>query len=190
MQEYVPDIEENIPLPVNAKEAFPDLTPAQELNMRANVVKLMSDLTGKPLVPSQDDMVTATEIARQMVADPKHRPEFGKYPNETLAYLAGMVAQMNVAIVEELSEFKMYVVNKLVMEIENAKDAKSRISALTKLGEVDGVDAFKKRSEVTVKVQTIEEVERELLQTLDSLESKVIDVEAREIIRSENETDS
>ena len=77
----------------------------------------------------------------------------------------------------------MYVVNKLVMEVENAKDSKNRISALSKLGEVDGVDAFKKRSEMTVKVQTIEEVEKELLLTLDSLESKVIDVEAREIVQ-------
>ena len=49
-----------------------------------------------------------------MASDPKHRPEFANYPNETLAFLAGMVAQMNVSIVEELSDLKMYVVNKLV----------------------------------------------------------------------------
>jgi hypothetical protein len=71
------------------------------------------------------------------------------------------------------------------MEVENAKDSKNRISALSKLGEVDGVDAFKKRSEMTVKVQTMEEVEKELLLTLESLESKVIDVEAREIVQGD-----
>jgi hypothetical protein len=182
MTTIVPPIEENIPLPDNAREAFPELTPTQELNMRANVVKLMADLTGQVLAPTQENVDQANDLARQMMADPKHRPEFGRYPNETLAYLAGMVAQMNVSIVDELSDLKMYVVNRLVMEVENAKDSKNRISALSKLGEVDGVDAFKKRSEMTVKVQTIEEVEKELLLTLDSLESKVIDVEAREIV--------
>jgi hypothetical protein len=189
MTTIVPPIEENIPLPDNAREAFPELTATQELNMRANVVKLMADLTGQVLTPTQENVDQANDLARQMMNDPKHRPEFGRYPNETLAYLAGMVAQMNVSIVDELSDLKMYVVNKLVMEVENAKDAKNRISALSKLGEVDGVDAFKKRSEMTVKVQTIEEVEKELLLTLDSLESKVIDVEAREIVQG-NATNS
>ena len=181
MTVIVPHIEENVPLPDNAKDAFPELSAEQELMMRANVVKLMSDLTGNPLVPTQENADEAKEIARQMVSDPKLRPDFSKYPNETLAMLAGMVSQMNVSIVEELSDFKMYVVNKLVAEIENAKDAKVRIQALRNLGEIDGVDAFKRRTEVTHKHMSIEEVEAELLQTLNSLENKVIDVQARDI---------
>ena len=177
----VPTIEENIPLPDNAKDAFPELTPAQELEMRANVVKLMSDLTGAVLSPTSDNMDQARELAREMISDSKHRPDFAKYPNETLALLAGMVAQMNVSIVEELSDLKMYVVNKLVQEVENARDPKIRVSALAKLGEVDGVDAFKKRTEVTVKVQPIEEVEKELMGILQGIRGKVVDVEAKDI---------
>lgn len=186
----IPHVEENIPLPKNAVDAFPELSPAEELTMRANVVKLMSDLTGKPLIPTQENADQAKEIAREMIANPGTRPDFAKYPNETLAMLAGMVAQMNVSIVDELSDLKLYVVNKLVMEIENAKDAKARITALSKLGEVDGVDAFKKRSEVTHKLLSIEEVEKELLDTLGSLENKVIDVEAREIVRNESKSNA
>jgi len=185
MEQIMPNIEENIPLPQNAKEAFPDLTPAEELQMRANVIKLMSDLTGQELSPTKENAQQATELARKMASDPTHRPEFANYPNETLAFLAGMVAQMNVSIVDELSDLKMYVVNKLVAEVENARDPKVRVAALSKLGEVDGVDAFKKRSEVTHKVLSAEEVEKELLETLQSLESKVIDVEAREVINNE-----
>ena len=190
MEQIVPHIEENLPLPDNAKEAFPELTPAQELEMRANTIKLMSDLTGNPLVPTQENADTAKEIAKEMISNPQVRPDFSKYPNETLAMLAGMVAQMNVSIVAELSDFKLYVVNKLVMEIENAKDSKARISAISKLGEVDGVDAFKRRTEVTHKHMTIEEVEDELLQTLESLEDKVIDVEARAVVAKEIKNDS
>jgi len=181
----MPYIEENVPLPKNASDAFPDLSPSEELTMRANVVKLMSDLTGNPLAPTQENADQAKALARQMISDPTLRPDFSKYPNETLAMLAGMVAQMNVSIVEELSDLKMYVVNKLVAEIESAKDAKTRVAALSKLGEIDGVDAFKKRSEVTHKIMSIEEVEKELLDTLTKLEDKAIDVEAREIVRNE-----
>jgi hypothetical protein len=190
MEQIMPYIEENIPLPQNAKEAFPDLSPAEELQMRANVIKLMSDLTGQQLTPTKENADQAKDLARQMASDPKHRPEFANYPNETLAFLAGMVAQMNVSIVDELSDLKLYVVNKLVAEIENARDPKVRVAALSKLGEVDGVDAFKKRSEVTHKIMTAEEVEKELLETLDSLENKIIDVEAREVIKNEPKPDA
>lgn len=186
----VPPIEENIPLPENAKDAFPQLTAEQELQMRANVVKLMSDLTGQELKPTQEHADQAKTIAKEMMANPAKRPDYAQYPNETLAMLAGMVAQMNVSIVEELSDLKMYVVNKLVAEIESAKDPKARISALAKLGEVDGVDAFKKRSEVTHKTLTIEEVEKELLETLEVVESKVIDVEARMVVKNDPKTDA
>jgi len=185
MTTLVPLIEENIPLPENAKDAFPDLSAEQELQMRANVIKLMSDLTGQELSPTKENAEEAKSIAREMINNPQYRPDYSKYPNETLAMLAGMVAQMNVSIVEELSDLKMYVVNKLVAEIEAAKDPKVRVAALGKLGEVDGVDAFKKRTEVTHKILSIQEVEAELLETLGNLETKVIDVEAREIVKNE-----
>lgn len=179
MDAYVPDIEENIPLPANAKEAFPELTPAQELEMRANVIKLMSDLTGQPIVPTKGNAEEAKELAKAMVENPEYRPDFANYPNETLAMLAGMVAQMKVSIVEDLSELKMYVVNKLVSEIETAKDAKTRVAALAKLGEIDGVDAFKRRTEVTHKVQSLQEVETELLEMLEFFKAKTVNEDKR-----------
>ena len=183
MDALIPQIEDNVPLPKNAREAFPDLSPTEELNMRANVIKFLSDLTGQPISPTKENAKEAQQLAKEMQENPEVRPDFAKYPNETLAMLAGMVAQMNVSIVDELAELKMYVVNKLVTEIESSGDAKTRISALKALGEVDGVDAFKKRSEVTVKVQTMEEVQRELLELLDEVETKYIDVEAKEVVK-------
>ena len=187
MTTLVPPIEENIPLPDNARDAFPDLTAEQELQMRANVITLMSDLTGQELAPTQENADEAKSIAKQMMSNPQYRPDYSKYPNETLAMLAGMVAQMNVSIVEELSDLKMYVVNKLVAEVEAAKDPKVRVAALSKLGEIDGVDAFKKRSEVTHKHMSIEEVEEELLNTLTAIEDKVIDVEAKAVVNKESD---
>ena len=185
MDVLIPSIEENIPLPKNAQEAFPDLTPTEELNMRASVVALMSDLTGQPISPTKENAQEAQVLAREMLTNPAIRPDFSKYPNETLAMLAGMVAQMNVSVVDELAELKTYVVNHLVHSVEASKDVKTKITALRALGEVDGVDAFKKRSEVTVKIQTMEEVESELLTLLDEVENKYIDVEAREVVANE-----
>ena len=169
-----PDIESDIPLPSSATDTMADLTPAQELEMRARTIKLLADLRGEPLIPNAAQQEEAEDIARQMMLDPKHRPDFAKYPNETMAYLAGMVAQSNCMLVEELSDLKLYVVNKLIAEVESVMDAKSRISALKLLGEVDGVDAFKKRSELTVQVKPIEEVEKELLTILEGVEYKAV----------------
>jgi hypothetical protein len=177
----IPHIEEDVPLPANATEAFPELSPKEELDARAKTITLLAELNNTPLTPNKDHVAQATEIATQMINDPKLRPEFKNYPNETLAYLAGMVSQMNVALVDDLAEMKMYVVNKLLYEVEHASNAKDRLRALRDLGEVDGIDAFKKRSEVTVKVQSIEEVEKELFETLSSLKNKAIDVVAKEI---------
>ena len=177
----IPHIEEDVPLPANATEAFPELSPKEELDARARTITLIAELNKTPLYPTAEHMSQAKEIATQMMNDPKSRPEFKNYPNETLAYLAGMVSQMNVQLVDDLAEMKMYVVNKLLYEVEHASNTKDRLRALRDLGEVDGIDAFKKRSEVTMKVQSIEEVEKELFETLSSLKHKAIDVEAREI---------
>jgi hypothetical protein len=91
-----------------------------------------------------------------------------------MAYLAGLIQQSNCQLVDDLSDLKLYVVNKLVYEIEHANTAKERIAALTKLGEVDGVDAFKRRTEMTVQIKPIEEVEKELLTVLEGIEYRVV----------------
>ena len=180
----VPEIEENIPLPASAADAMPQLSPKEELDMRARTIKLLADINGDPITPSEEQKEVAQSLAKQMMQDPQMRPDYAKYPNEVMAYLAGMVSQSNCMLVDELSDLKMYVVNKLVYEVEHARDSKSRIAALSKLGEVDGVDAFKKRSEVTMKVQSIEEVEKELLITLEALEG--IDYKREEIEKIED----
>lgn len=169
-----PDIDENIPLPANAAEALPELSPQEELNARARTIKFISDITGTPVVPNAQDIEQAKELATQMMSDPQKRIEYSKYPNEMMAYLAGMVAQTNCMIVDDLADLKLYVVNKLVYEIEHAKDSRSRLTAITKLGEVDGIDAFKKRTETTHIIKPIEEVEKELLSVLEGIEYRVI----------------
>lgn len=177
MQEHIPEIESNIPLPESAKEAMPELSPREELEMRARTVKMISDLTGKPIEPSPQHRGQALEAANQMLGDKNVSPQLALYENETIAYLAGLVAQHDTYVVKDLAQIKTYVVNKLVEETRHP-EAKYRLQALRSLGEIDGVDAFKRRSEVTHK-QSIEEVEKELLSLLEKAERRTVDVQAR-----------
>ena len=180
----MPDIEDDFPLPARVTEAMPELSPAEELNMRVRTIKLLADLAGSPILPTEENRDQAIKLAKQMIEDPRMRPEYAKYPNETMAYLAGLVAQSNCMIVDELSDLKLYVVNKLVFEVEHATSPKERIAALAKLGEVDGVDAFKKRSEVTMQIKPMAEVEKELLEALSIIETKFTEVKTPQIAHS------
>jgi hypothetical protein len=133
-----------------------------------------------PLEPTAEDADAAKELAREMVENPQAKPDFSIYPNEVIAMYAGIAARYNHMIVKELSDLKLYVVNKLFESAEAADDVKTRIAALKALGEIEGIDAFKRRSEITHIVKPIEEVERELMQVLEGIEYKVISDESTE----------
>jgi HEAT repeat protein len=163
---------------------MPPLSAMEEVQMRGRTLKMLSDLTGKPIEPTEFHRGQAVEVIKH-VADNKTDLNLTQYPNETIAYLSGMVAQYDHMIVRELADLKLYVVNKLLSETDNP-DAKIRVAALKALGDVDGVDAFKTRTEVTHKIQPIEEVERELLETLNRVKSRAIDVVAREVPNATN----
>lgn len=173
----VPDIDDDIPIPASAADALPPMTPAEELQMRARTITLLSDMQGKPLSPNEIGRAEAEELARQMMQNPRMRPEYATYPNETIAYLAGLVSHVNYAIVDDLADLKTYVINKLVMEVENAKSSKDRLVALKALGDIDGVDAFKRRTETTITYKPIEQVEQELLTVLEGIEYHVQDAQ-------------
>ena len=177
----VPNIDEAIPLPANAVDALPELSREQEIEMRARTIKLISDLSGVPVIPTAENIAQAEELAREMLDNPDKRIEFSKYPNEVMAWVAGMIQQSNCALVDDLSEYKNYVINKLVLEIEQTKDPKIRMQAVTKLGEVDGVDAFKRRTETTHVIKPIEEVEKELLETIKTIRTRKADPKLLEI---------
>jgi Ser-tRNA(Ala) deacylase AlaX len=192
MSTYMLDIEKDIALPANAAEAMPPMTQQEELEVRARTIKLISDLQGKALEPNEDDKTQARELAKKMLND-RENVDFSNYRNETLAYLAGMVSMYDQMLVKDLADYKLYVVNKLVEQSANP-DPKYALPAIKALGEVDGVDAFKKRSEVTVQHKSAEEVEKSLMEKLEKLERltskqkkiEVVDVEDVDVNPTEN----
>jgi hypothetical protein len=87
-------------------------------------------------------------------------------------------------LTEQLADFKLYVLNRLVEVVEKTDNPKEKIAALRSIGEIDGVDAFKKKTEVTHKVESMEEVEKELLSMLAELKAKGL-VKEKEVIDAE-----
>lgn len=175
MEPLIPEVEEGIPLPKNAAEALPPMSTQDELEAVTETVKEISDLTGQPIVPTQENVHQARDIARKLIKDPKTRPDFRALSMETAAVLRGMITQYDFELVDDLVRLKTFVINRLLEEIKNAPDSKTRLQALTKLGEIDGVDAFKKRTETTHVIKPIEEVEKELLTVLEGIEYRVIE---------------
>jgi hypothetical protein len=135
--------------------------------VRAHTIKEITDITGEEIAPDANHKQKATQMATEMVTNPEKRQEFAIQPSPTIAVLGGIVGSMNHMIVKDLADLKLYVVNRLV-EIAQSEQSnyKEQITALRSIGEVDGVDAFKKKTEITAKEQSIDEVERELLKLL------------------------
>ena len=77
-------------------------------------------------------------------------------------------------------DIKLSVLNGLLQEAATAKTARERISAWAKIGEIDGVDAFKKKTEVTHITKSGKELEEELKKTIEELKGKVIEGEILE----------
>jgi len=165
---YMLDIEKDIALPATAAEALPSMSQQEELEVRARTIKLIFDLQGKSIEPDETDKNVARELAEKMLKH-KENIDFSNYRNEILAYLAGMVSTYDQMLVNDLADYKLYVINKLVEQSANP-DPKYALPAIKALGEVDGVDAFKKRSEVTFQQKSVEEVEKSLLEKLNKLE--------------------
>lgn len=170
----VPLIEDDVPLPKDAKDAMPDMSVNDELNMRAKTIKEISDIKQENIEPGYSDVEGAEALAKEMMQNPDLKPDFGIYPNETMAVLAGLVAQTNCMLTKQLADYKLYVLNNLVKVVESTENAKEKIAALRSIGEIDGVDAFKKKTEITHKHETMEEVETELLKMLGELKEKAL----------------
>jgi hypothetical protein len=180
----VPPIEQNQPIPPHARDALPPLTNEQEIEMVGNTIKLISDLTGQRIQATQDDIDEAKTVIKTIIKEPEKKLNIRKYKNNTLAALAGMVAELDAQVVDDLKDLKTFVINGLIKEATMSDKAKERITALRAIGEVDGVDAFKKHTEVVHKSMSMDDIESRL-QTLVTKLQKRLDVKDSEVIDAE-----
>lgn len=181
----MPEVEANIPMPKSKKEAIPEMTSEQELKIRSTTIKELADINGEDITPSKEHQEQAQELAREMITNKKLKPEFSNYPNETMAFLAGIVGQTNSMIVEELADLKLFVVNNFVQLAAMAKNDRDKLAALRAIGEIDGVDAFKRKTEITHITKSGDELEKELRETIEQLKGTIIEGE-HEIIEKDD----
>jgi len=169
----IPHLEENISLPRNARAALPELSNEEELEMMVNTIKLMSDLTGQPIEATQEDIDEAKTVIKTIIKEPQTKLQLKKYKNSVLASLAGMVAELDAQVVDDLKDLKTFVVNGLIKEAATAEKSKERITALRAIGEVDGVDAFKKTTEVIHKNMSLDDIEERLRTLVTRIEKRI-----------------
>ena len=181
----MPEVEANIPMPKSKKEAIPEMTSERELKIRSTTIKELADINGEDITPSKEHQEQAQELAREMITNKKLKPEFSNYPNETMAFLAGIVGQTNSMIVEELADLKLFVVNNFVQLAAMAKNDRDKLAALRAIGEIDGVDAFKRKTEITHITKSGDELEKELRETIEQLKGTIIEGE-HEIIEKDD----
>jgi hypothetical protein len=182
----MPNIEEDVPLPKNPKDAMPEMGMEKELQVRVETIKTIADLKGEPIpTANPKEQQKAVDFVKRVMTDPNFKPEYGNYSDPTMAFCAGMVAQTQVLLAKDLADYKLYVVNNLIKIIETTENPKEKTTALRALGEIDGVDAFKKKTEVTHKMESMEEVEKELLSMLTEFKQKGLLKEPAQTIDAE-----
>ena len=182
----MPNIEENVPIPKNSKEAMPEMSMEEEIKVRVETIKTVADLKGEPIPEANPkEQQKAVDFVKRVMTDPNFKPEYGTYSDPTMAFCAGMVAQTQVLLAKDLADYKLYVVNNLIKVIESTENPKEKTTALRALGEIDGVDAFKKKTEITHKVESMEEVEKELLTMLNQFKSQGLIKEGPQTIDAE-----
>ena len=180
----IPHLEENISLPRNARDALPELNNEEELEMLTNTMRLLSDITGEPIQATKEDIAEAKTVITTMIKEPQTKLQLKKYKNGTLASLAGMVAELDAQVVDDLKDLKTFVVNGLIKEAATAEKSKERITALRAIGEVDGVDAFKKTTEVIHKSMSLDDIEDKLRTLVSRIEKRIQDKKS-EVIDAE-----
>ena len=141
--------------------------------MMANTIKLIADLNGEDINPTIEDIDEAKTIAKQMIEHPETKIQLRKYKNNTLASLAGMVAELDSSVVDDLKDLKTFVINGLIKEATMSDKSKERITALRAIGEVDGVDAFKKHTEVVHKNMSMDDIEGRLKTLVNKLQKRL-----------------
>jgi len=181
----MPHIEEGVPIPKHSREALPEMNNEDQVRLRSKTYKELSDLTGHDIDPTPEQREAAEKTMKEMIANPGKKQDLKKYANDQVAYLGGLVDVYNHAIVDDLAELKQYVVAKLVYAVEHTQNVKEQIAALRSIGEIDGVDAFKKKTEVIHKHETMEEVEKELITMLTELKQKVLNERETDTIDAE-----
>lgn len=161
------------------------------LEAAANTARLLES-AGLDIEFGDEDMDEAAAVARQAARAPhvlQQKSSIKALTKKTPAALLlteRILQEFGHQVVEEATQVRHMVVNKLIQETENP-DARIRVKALELLGKVSDVGLFTEKQEITITHQTSDDLRARLKRKLE----KLIDVTPIEDadVAEEGETD-
>jgi len=150
----------------------------------ANTVRLLES-AGLDITFGDDDLDDAAATARQAARMPAALQQKSSIKAITKKTPAALLLTEKILndyghkIVEEASQVRHMVVNKLIQETENP-DARIRVKALELLGKVSDVGLFTEKQEITVTHQTSDDLRDRLRRKLEKMMVNVTPAEGVE----------
>ena len=115
--------------------------------------------------------------SHQIMAEGKLPPVKDLTPG-TIINLEAILSEWDHEVLDVSRRLRNYITNKLIAESVDP-DPRQRMKALENLGKISSVGLFSERIDVTVTHRTVEDIEAELVKTLELYGSNVVDVEAK-----------
>jgi hypothetical protein len=148
-----------------------------DLHERAQAAAATADLLeehGLDTTPNAEDRDIAAGLAGSYAADPTltsktvNSKRAAKLTPASMQLTRSILDEFSHAIVNNATEIRRLVTNKLILESDNA-DPRVRIRALELLGKITDVGLFTEKSEVTIIHQSTEELRKTLREKFNKI---------------------
>lgn len=122
------------------------------------------------------------DLARSIFQQGREPTEAELKRPAVVLHLEALLTEYDYEIIQDATQVRRYVTNRLIEESSPDKDPKYTLRALENLGKITEVGLFTERVEVTVKQQSTEELEDKLKKALEILDAKTVE---GEVVRKE-----
>lgn len=152
--------------------------------------------TAKVLLEAGADIpvdINAAETAEDMFnafLDPEHNPTPANAVKNlnspaVVQHLTAMLTEYDHQVVADAVQLRRYITNKLIEET-TLPDPRHRIKALELLGKISDVGLFSEKSEVTIKTDSVEDLETQIKSKLNKILSNTSVIDASfEVVEKE-----
>jgi len=125
----------------------------------------------------QSEIEDGRDLARVIFGAGREPTEEELKRPAVVLHLEALLSEYDHAIIQDATQVRQYVTNRLLEESSPDKDPKQSLRALQMLGNITEVGLFTERTEITIKQQTTEELEDKLKQALEIINAKTVEGE-------------
>ena len=151
--------EVGIPLPF-------DTTPDEIEDFREKAHALFETVQDLVMQGATVEITNSDKAASHQIAAQGKLPPVKELTPGTIVNLEAILTDWDNEVLDVARRLRNYVTNKLIMESVDP-DPKQRIKALELLGKVSNVGLFSEKIDITVTHRTVEDIEKELVKTLE-----------------------